>query len=313
MSDFKIYKVILFIFLLNIMSCSEKQNESSLEIIRFENEFHNSSEQSLPLLIEKYPFFFPNEYPMSIWNDSLKDSIKLELHDETLKIFHNLDTISKEIELIFDNSKKIFSNFSPPKVFTLNSQSEYSNRVIYADSLLFISLDSYLGEKYYEEIPNYISQTMNKKFITNDIALKLSEKYVNKDSDRTLLSEMIYHGKILFINNLLLTNSEEYLLFHTTKNKIQWINDNEYSIWSYFIENEYLYNTNDELKARFILISPYSKFNLDIDKESPGSIGKWLGFKIVSSFMNNNSISVEELIKEDYYKIFKKSNYKPKK
>ena len=170
-----------------------------------------------------------------------------------------------------------------------------------------------MGEKYYEEMPNYISQTMNKKFITNDIALKLSEKYVNKDSDRTLLSEMIYHGKILFINNLLLTNSEEYLLFHTTKNKIQWINDNEYSIWSYFIENEYLYNTNDELKARFILISPYSKFNLDIDKESPGSIGKWLGFKIVSSFMNNNSISVEELIKEDYYKIFKKSNYKPKK
>ena len=102
-------------------------------------------------------------------------------------------------------------------------------------------------------------------------------------------------------------------MFHTTKNKIQWINDNEYSIWAYFIENEYLYNTNDELKARFILISPYSKFNLDIDKESPGSIGKWLGFKIVSSFMNNNSISVEELIKEDYYKIFKKSNYKPKK
>ena len=81
-------------------------------------------------------------------------------------------------------------------------QSEYSNRIIYSDSLLFISLDSYLGENYYKSLPKYISQNMNKVFLINDLALKISENHVKKDLDRTLLSEMIYYGKILFINKL---------------------------------------------------------------------------------------------------------------
>ena len=319
MNDFKIYKVILLIFLLNILACSQKEKASNIEIVRFEKEFHHSSEESLLDLIKKYPFLFPNEYPISIWNNLLKDSSKIKIFNETLKVFQNFDPIAKEIELIFINAKNIFPNFTPPKVFTLNSESEYLNRVIYADSLLFISLDSYLGESYYKGIPSYISQTMNEKFITNDVAFKISEHYV-KDAineldslDRTFLSKMIFHGKVLFINKLLLPENEDYLLFHSSKDKIDWANDNENNIWANFVENEYLYDTNDELKTRFILISPYSKFNLDIDKNSPGSIGKWLGYRIVSSFMKNNIVSIEQLMKENYQNIFNKSNYKPKK
>ena len=38
--------------------------------------------------------------------------------------------------------------------------------------------------------------------------------------------------------------------------------------------------------------APYSKFNLDIDKQSPGAIGRWLGYKIVDSYMTNNNIPI---------------------
>ena len=66
-----------------------------------------------------------------------------------------------------------------------------------------------------------------------------------------------------------------------------------------------------DLRSRFMLLSPYSKFNLDIDKKSPGGIGRWLGYKIVNSYMNNTQITVNELLNTDHYSIFKDSKYKP--
>ena len=313
MSYFKIYKVILFVFLLNTLACSQIHKKASLDIIRFEKEFFNSNEQSLPELINKYPFLFPKEYPMSTWNQFLKDSVKLEIYNETMQVFKDFKPIAKEIELIFNNSKSLFPKFFSPKVFTLNSQSEYSDRIIYADSLLFISLDSYLGKNYYPEQPNYISHKMSKEFISTDLAISIASSYVIKDPNRTLLSEMIYHGKILFISRLLFPEGQDYILFHSSEEKIKWASVNEKNIWAFFSEKEYLFNTSQDLSLRFISSAPYSKFNLDIDKDSPGSIGKWIGFNIVSSYMKYNKVSIEELIKTNNYKIYKKSKYKPKK
>ena len=43
---------------------------------------------------------------------------------------------------------------------------------------------------------------MTKKYVTNDICQKISEKLVPRPIDRSLLSEMIYHGKIIYLTNL---------------------------------------------------------------------------------------------------------------
>ena len=101
--------------------------------------------------------------------------------------------------------------------------------------------------------------------------------------------------------------------FNSTENKIKWASLNELEIWTYFLENELFYNTDIELRSRFLSLSPYSKFNLDIDRLSPGNIGSWLGYKIVSSYVNKNNISLDELINLDHYTIFKNSKYKPPK
>ena len=87
----------------------------------------------------------------------------------------------------------------------------------------------------------------------------------------------------------------------------------KFYIWSFFIENEFLFSTRNDLKSRFISFAPFSKFNLDIDKNSPGSIGKWLGYKIVNSYMKKNKVSIKDLLVEDYYHIYTNSKYKPKK
>ena len=304
----KIYIVIFIVFF--TISC-DNENYYDIEIIRFEKKFYNSDENELDNLILKYPFLFPSQFPKSIWINKINDSVENDLYNYSLMEFKDYDFNSSKVKSIFNNANNILENFKTPKLITLISKSDFNDRIIYTGPYLFISLNLYFGSNYYENTPNYLSQKMNKLFIPNDIAFNISEKYVQGKDDRTLLSKMIQYGKILYLNKLLNNEEEEWVIFNTSPNKMKWTNDNEFEIWSYFVENEYFFNTNIDLRSRFISLSPYSKFNLDIDKESPGAIGRWLGYKIVNSYMNNNKLSLNELLDLDHYTIFKNSKYKP--
>ena len=74
-----------------------------------------------------------------------------------------------------------------------------------------------------------------------------------------------------------------------------------------------LYSTDSGLYDRFMANAPFSKFYIDIDKESPGRIGVLLGWQIVRSYMKNNEVTLQQLLQTDAEEIFKKSKYKPKK
>ena len=116
----------------------------------------------------------------------------------------------------------------------------------------------------------------------------------------------------MYLKKQLNPDESNSIILKTTKEKLNWAESNEFEIWNYFIENELFFNTDLSLRSRFISKAPYSKFNLDIDKKSPGSIGMWLGYKIVDSYMKNNKININQLLNTDHYTIFKESKYKPK-
>jgi hypothetical protein len=307
--DYK--KLFTFIFyLFFITGCSEIDNLSEIEVIRFEKEFYSSKDGELRELINKYPYLFPNQFSDSVWLNKKNDSIELELYHKSSQVFSNFNFNSKKLKTIFNKAKSLVA-FKYPTIVSLINMGNFEDRVIYADSLLFVSLNFYLGSNYYNNLPNYISERMEISHISNDIAYKISEKFVNNLEDRTLLSNMITHGKILYINKLINESEEERIIFNTTKEKLAWALENEFEIWSYFVEKELFYDTDLDLRSRFMSPAPYSKFNLDIDKKSPGGIGRWLGFKIVNSYMNHNQITVNQLLNIDHYTIFKNSKYKP--
>ena len=81
------------------------------------------------------------------------------------------------------------------------------------------------------------------------------------------------------------------------------------------IAGPYRGGTNDDPKLipRFISPAPFSKFYLEIDNESPGRVGAWIGWQIVRSYMKNNEVSLPQLLHTSAKEIFEKSKYKPKK
>ena len=79
------------------------------------------------------------------------------------------------------------------------------------------------------------------------------------------------------------------------------------------MEEQLLYSTDIRLPSRFINSAPFSKFYLEIDNETPGRVGTWVGWQIVRSFMKNNDVNLQQLLQMDPIEIFQNSKYKPKK
>ena len=98
-----------------------------------------------------------------------------------------------------------------------------------------------------------------------------------------------------------------------TAEQLKWCEENENYMWRYFIEREMLYSNDQKLIPRFISQAPFSKFYLELDNESPGRVGAWLGWQIVRAYAKNNEIPIGDLLKLNAKELFEKSKYKPKK
>ena len=84
-------------------------------------------------------------------------------------------------------------------------------------------------------------------------------------------------------------------------------------IWSYFIEKELLYSTDNKLPNRFIADAPFSKFYMEFDNESPGRLGQYIGWQIVKAYADSTGENVMRILETEPEEIFRKSKFKPKK
>ena len=99
-----------------------------------------------------------------------------------------------------------------------------------------------------------------------------------------------------------------------TEVELEWAKANESYIWRYFIERELLFSTDYKLPSRFIINAPFSKFYLEeIDNESPGKVGQYIGWQIVRAYMKNNDVSFQDMMQKPAEEIYNNSNFKPKK
>jgi len=141
----------------------------------------------------------------------------------------------------------------------------------------------------------------------------ISERVVGPVRSRQFLDIMVSEGKKHYlIDQYLPEYSQSDIMGYSTEDWA-WLESNEAQIWKYFIENRLLYSTDTNLYSRFIENAPFSKFYIDIDKDSPGRVGVWLGWQIVNSYMRNNNVTLPLLMQKNAEDIFKNSKYKPKK
>jgi gliding motility-associated lipoprotein GldB len=315
--------IIVFLILLTLTSCSSNNNEvvdvSGIDVEflvnRYEVDFYRANQGSLPLLKNKYPYLFPRSFSDSLAISKMSNKEELDLFNETQKLYSDISDLELELMSLFKHIKYYNPKFKSPNITTMISDIDYDSRVIYADSLLLISLDVYLGKEheFYSDYPKYIKENNTKENIIVDIANSISENQILPITSRSFIGKMVYEGKKMYLLDLYLPTISDKLKIGFLDQKLAWAVTNEEDIWKYFIERKLLFSTDTKLNKRFLDNAPFSKFYLENDNQSPGRIGVWLGWQIVRSYMQNNDVSLQQLLKINELDLYKKSKYKPRK
>jgi gliding motility-associated lipoprotein GldB len=233
-----------------------------------------------------------------------------KLYSEALKIYENIETVEVGLGGGFQYLKSCLPSMQIPTVYM--HISGLRQNILVADNLLSISIDKYLGFDYplYEDFfYDYQRRKMTPEYIVPDyLKAWLLSEYPFEGNDRVLLDRMIYEGKIKYIIHNALPQVLPEILLGYTSGEYQWCKKNEKSLWRTIIEESHLYTPDAATTAGYFADRP-SDF---ISNEAPGDLGSWIGWQIVSKYMDKTKMSIEELMKNtDYQEILTKSRYKP--
>jgi gliding motility-associated lipoprotein GldB len=309
--------------LLLLFSCKkedallEKVVEKSvdLEIERFEQQFFQLTPEKLKDLKIKYPKLFPSEITEKELLEKSTNTFYTALRKEVNNKFKDFTAVEDNLEMLVSRIQNFFPEEKKPRVITLINDLIIDKKAFYTNDEIIISLDCYLGKtnEAYKGFEFYQRETLEPNQILPDLVTNFAYRKIKPSQDKSLVSEMIYFGKLHYLKDVLIPETAAHEKIGYSKTKYDWCVANEEQIWSYLVSEKLLYNSNIKNYQRFIEDGPYTKFYKEIDQESPGKIGQWIGWQIVKSYMQNNEVTLEQLLTTEPSLIFSQSQYKPRK
>ncbi len=316
--------LLFYLSLVFIYSCQNSGPELEIskipvetKLIRFDQAFAQiESQNDLLDLKRKYPLFFPSNVADSTWLNLSKSDTQVYIQSKVDSVFFSEETLKNDFESLFQHLLFYKPQFQIPDIYFVVGDGDTENKVLVYKDRLLVSLDFYLGkdQELYYEVPSYLAYEFQPKFLVRDAALALwPMPYYRQGTLRNFLDRMIEQGKAIYLTEQLIPNLNLGDNLSYSKEDLQWAEENEFQIWSYFSQNDYLFSSDGALTKRFIDPAPFSKFFMDFDRETPPRIGRYIGYRIVDSFMQNNDVSLPKLLEMAPNLIYQKSKYKPRK
>jgi gliding motility-associated lipoprotein GldB len=329
----KIFAGIGFLLVLLVAGCNENSSRpdvsgidiNPVKISRYERALFGINFADLPAgldaIHQEYRFFLGDQYRDTLnlirLNNFLRDPIIIGVYQQSEKVFPDLLPLENQLAQAFRYWKYYFPEAKQPKVYSFISGFYYESPIELYDSVLIISLDLFLGPDYepYRAIglPQYMIRRMGPEFLAPDCMKQIAISMLPEStSDRTLLDQMILHGKILYFLDQVLPEAPDSLKSGFTASEEKWSRENERMLWSLMIDNDLLYSTDPVMINKYIQDGPFTS---GLPEESPAMLGRWLGWQIVRSYMKKNSgTTLKELFAmTDSQQILSDSRYKPAK
>jgi hypothetical protein len=236
----------------------------------------------------------------------------MRLYKDEQEKMRDISAINNELtygmELLFRN----FPSLKHPRIYM--HVSGLNQNVVVTDSILSLSADKYLGADYplYQDFfYEYQRQLMTPERIVPDYLLGfMMANFLFKGNEEVLLDRILYEGKLRYILSRLIPDRKTGEFVAYNEKQYQWCISHEANIWKLILENKHLFAPDYKITEQYLKLAPYTA---PLPTESPGRVGVWLGFRIISSYMKNNSdTTLEELMSfTDYNELLKKSKYKP--
>jgi hypothetical protein len=242
----------------------------------------------------------------------LTDSYMNRAYKRVMEVYPNLNDLETGLEKAFSNYRKEFPERVIPSVYTLISG--FNQQMITADTILAIALDNYLGkdEDMYlrMELASYQRYTMDRKYLVPDcMKAWIYTEFPYSDSIDNVLANILYEGKVMYAMHQLLPETPDSLLFGYTSDQVRWCRNNTARMWTFLVEKKMLYSTDYLIITKLTGPAPFCAL---FTRESPGRAAIWLGYRMITSYMEHNKVSLEALLRDnDYQQILAKAKFKP--
>jgi hypothetical protein len=249
------------------------------------------------------------QYPQKLI-DFLTDAHMYATYRKVMEYYPDVADLEKGLTKAFSRYRNYFPDSGIPSVYTLISGFNQSMSV--DEGLLAISLDKYLGinEDYYIrlDIPAYRRRLMDKPYIVPDCMKALAYTEF-PDTGGTVLSSILYEGKIAYFVSRMLPDLPDSLLFGYTADQMRWCKNNTRQMWTFLVEKKMLYQNDYLAIAKLVNPAPFTSF---FTRESPGRAAVWLGYQIILSYVAREKPSLNELMNRcDYPAILTEAKFRP--
>ena len=331
------YLLLLFTILTFAACGPKKQKESELpkiqlDFMRFDRLFAEAkSIKEIDSLLKKNPeitvgYFhcLPEKIPFlakDIFSLFKNTELKSFYEQSQKPEFYGGNQLEIDLQAAFQEIHNQFPQTKVPKIRTVFSGfggigSEFAVQHLYVtDTLIVVGLDFFMGKKGKYSPPNvyeYQLRRLEPKALVGQIVLQYSAFFNQQDSeDHTLLSDMIWYGKGFVFTKKILPSLPDSLLFGYTGKELAETEAFQSEVWEHFIDNSLLFKKEEYIKAKYIGERPKTP---EIGPACPGSIGRWLGWRMVDLYSKQDSqISLPKLMaNKEANKIFLASGYRGK-
>ncbi len=311
------YAIAISLLAIYFIACNGKASgaaglriDSAITIERFDRELssyvYEADTSEAAIFRDKYAPFFPIycRHILGLGDaPSFQEGLKMFFTNEAVSRLY-ADTETKfatdtawfhEVQNAFHRYGELFPRQGQPRILTHISGLNQS--IVTVDSLLSISLDCYLGADYplYEQRYYLYERPLHE---SDRIAIDATEVWLRtlypyQSKRNALLDRMVYEGKILYALSLIFPRSDSFGLLGYTQAQSQWCETNESEIWRQIIAKKHLFNTESMLINKYIEPAPFVSA---LHQDSPGRLGRWVGFQIVDAYVKKKGISIVELL-----------------
>ena len=340
----KAKQIFLFFLVGFILSaCNHKKIDVSnitvnVKIERFDKEFDAMRTKPMAkqaaYLQKKYGTFYRHIVALLIQNDdvNIKDTAYIKLLRQVFvgqpykDLKHDVDSVYPNVEMpqaeMTDAFRHIIYYFPKkrlPKVYAYLSGFEI--QTIIGNGYVGVGLDLFLGSnsRFYPALtksyPHYLSRNFNAENIVPRVieGIAREDMFPENDSSRSLLSKMIYNGKIMYFMDQILPDVPDSTKIGYTDAQLKWCDEFQPKIWAYFLDQNLLYETDYPKIQKYLSEAPFTP-GLGEKNESAPKLAVWTGWQIVKKYMDKHpEISLTTLMANtDAQKILNESNYRPK-
>lgn len=262
--------------------------------------YFDVTSKNFPELAKNLAQYIQNPALIGFYNNTVNSPQKIKL-----------DSLQIAINQAFSNIKATYPNYKIPKIYTFFTGFAGKDLLV-TDSTIMIGLEYFGGKTatYRPQVYDYQLNRYEQAYILPSILNQVAINFAKiNPADKSLLADMLFYGKCYQFTKNMLPEAPDSLITGYSQKQLDATEISQEMVWAHFIDQKLLYENSPFKKTKYLDERPNTQ---EISPDCPGMIGRWLGYKIITKYLENNKTQTLKnvLANGKAQEIFEQSKYK---